>query len=106
MMIFSFREKPFSVHMKWLSPEKSRNQEVIYVQGQNNGNMRVKSRGPLGGGLLGWISVNPNDPKIFQHSRHTITEAGIGNMIEQLIKNLEIEKAAQQDDGAQSRLLV
>ena len=48
--------------------------------------------GPLGGGLIGWINVSPTDPRVLQHSRHTITEAGIGNMIDQLIRHLEIEK--------------
>ncbi len=92
IILFSYREKPFSVHMKWLSPPASANQIVIYVQGRNNDNMHVKSRGPLGGGLIGWINVSPTDPRVLQHSRHTITEAGIGNMIDQLIRHLEIEK--------------
>ena len=92
IILFSYREKPFSVHMKWLAPSKFERQEVIYVQGQNQGNMRVKSRGPLGGSLLGWINVSPTDPRVLQHSRHTITEAGIGNMIEQFIRNMENER--------------
>jgi hypothetical protein len=91
IMILKVRTQPFSVYMRWLSPQQFAGQEVAFVYGRNNNKMRVHfARGVKN--VVGWKSVDPNDPRVFQHSRHTIYEAGIGNMIEQLIQNLEKEK--------------
>jgi hypothetical protein len=76
------KAEPFSVHMRWAAPEKSKGQEVAFVLGKNNNKMRVNSK-LLGGGL--WLSIDPNDKRVTQHSRHNILEAGIGNMIEQTL---------------------
>ncbi len=82
--------EPFSVHMRWLAPKKQQNQEVVFVLGKNNNRMRVRSSvlGLSNGGLF-WHSIDPNDPRVLQHSRHTILEAGIGNMIDQNLKHWE-----------------
>lgn len=91
IILLKVRTQPFSVYMRWLSPQSVAGQEVAFVYGRNNNKMRVHfTRGAKG--LVGWKSVDPNDPRVFQHSRHTIYEAGIGNMIEQLIQNLEKDR--------------
>ena len=38
-MFIKLRQKPFSVYMHFLGPPSLKGREVIYVQGQNNGNM-------------------------------------------------------------------
>ena len=38
------------------------------------------------------MSLDINDRRVLEHSRHTIYEAGIGNLIEQGIKYLEAER--------------
>jgi Protein of unknown function (DUF1571) len=81
---------PFSVHMKWLAPQKDVGQEVVFVQGKNNNKMRVNSKRLPG---LGFFSIDVTDPRVLQNSRHTILEAGIGNMIDQTIKAWEIERS-------------
>jgi Protein of unknown function (DUF1571) len=88
---FKMKTQPFSVYMRWLSPEKSKGQEAAYVVGKNNGKMRVKSN-HLGQKIIGWMSIDVNDPRVLQHSRHTIVEAGLGNMIEQSIIQWEKER--------------
>ena len=82
---------PFSIHMRWISPEKNAAQEVAFVLGKNNNKMRVKSN-HLGNKILGFMSIDPNDPRVLEHSRHTILEAGIGNMIEQHIGQWEKDR--------------
>lgn len=82
---------PFSVYMKWLGPQKNQGQEVAFVQGKNNNKMRVKS--PILPAIAGWHSIDPTDPRVLQNSRHTILEAGIGNMIDQTIRSWEIERS-------------
>src|SRR5207245_1552864 len=84
-----FRSQPFSVYMKWLSPANWAGQEVCYVHGKNRNQMRVKSKEV---GVLGTISIDPTDRKVMEHSRHTIYEAGIGNMIETFVKAWETER--------------
>ncbi len=84
------KAEPFSVHMRWLEPEKSLNQEVIFVQGKNNNKMRVKSNLVLAKSFF--VSIDTNDKRVTEHSRHTILEAGIGNMIEQHISQWEKDR--------------
>jgi hypothetical protein len=85
------RKEPFSVYLRWQAPRKLVDQEVCYVAGQNNGMMRVHSPGLLG--LLGFISINPRDPRVFEHSRHDITEAGIGHLIQQFGSYWQAERS-------------
>jgi hypothetical protein len=88
---FKMRTEPFSVYMNWRDPKDLKGQEVIYVAGKNNNKMKVKSS-KFGGPLLGWMSIDVNDPRVLQNSRHTILEAGIGNMIDQNLKYWEIAR--------------
>ncbi len=74
-----FRKQPFSVYMRWQTPRNMAGQQVCYVEGKNNGLMRVHSTGILG--AVGWVSIHPQDPRVLEHSRHVITETGFGNLI-------------------------
>jgi hypothetical protein len=83
-----FRTQPFSVYMRWLHPSKYYGQEVAFVAGRNNNKMRVHSKGLLKG-AVGFVSLDVNDRRVLEQSRHTITEAGIGNVIEQALKHVD-----------------
>jgi hypothetical protein len=85
-----FRAAPFSVYMRWLGPAELQNQEVAYVAGQNKNQMRVHSKGILK--IAGFVSVDVNDPRVMEHSRHMINEAGMGHMIDQTIANWNNER--------------
>jgi hypothetical protein len=74
------RREPFSVHLRWATPRALAKQEACYVAGRNDGRMRVRPAGLLGG--LGFLSLDPNDPRAREHSNHTITEAGVGHLID------------------------
>src|SRR5581483_2769454 len=87
---FKLRTQPFSVNMRWLSPRNVQNQEVSFVLGRNNNRMRVKR--PGFSKVVGFVSVDPKDHRVFEHSRHDIYEAGIGSLIEQTIQHWEIER--------------
>jgi hypothetical protein len=73
------RSAPFSVSMKWSEPKANEGQEVCYVRGKNDGKMRVKPAGLLGS--IGFVSIDPEDPRTRKTSRHPITRAGIGHVI-------------------------
>jgi hypothetical protein len=84
------RTQPFSVYLHWLKPVPTTGQEVCYVAGRNNGMMRVHSSGVLG--TVGFINMDPRDPRALETSRHSITEAGIGNLIERYGQAWELER--------------
>jgi hypothetical protein len=89
IMTFKMKTEPFSVYMKWLAPRESVNQEVAFVMGKNNNKMRVKSNRLGEGKLLGFMSIDPNDPRVLERSKHNILEAGLGVMIDQNIAYYE-----------------
>lgn len=87
---FKFKQ-PFCVHMKWIAPTDVAGQEVAFVLGANNNKMRVRSN-KIGLKVTGFHSIDVDDPRVLQHSRHTIYEAGIGHMIDHTLKLWETEK--------------
>lgn len=80
--VMKVRTDPFSVHVKFSAPRAVSGKEASYVAGRHNGKMKAKSGGALG--LVGYVTIDPKDPRAMQGSRHSITEAGIGNLIERL----------------------
>jgi hypothetical protein len=84
------RNQPFSVYLRWVGPKQFVGQEACYVAGRNGGMMRAHSPGLLG--AVGWVSIDPRDPRAMQNNRHPITEAGIGNLIERLRQGWEWER--------------
>lgn len=84
------RTRPFSIHLKWQQPKALAGQEACYVSGKHNGMMRVKPPGLLG--AMGFVNLPTNDAKAKQYSRHAISDAGIGNMIERYAARWEAER--------------
>jgi hypothetical protein len=76
--------------MVWQEPKCLEGQEVVYVAGKNDGKMRVRPGGLLGS--VGFLSLPINDPRTRKTSKHKITEAGIGNLIEQCEMGWELER--------------
>ena len=92
------RQQPFSVHMKWLGPQKLVGQEAYFVAGKNNNQVKAKAAGALLS-TLGFLSFDPTDPKIMASNRHPITEAGIGNLIERIAQGNEAERRLPPDQS-------
>jgi hypothetical protein len=76
------RTEPFSVYLKFTAPRSVQGREVSFVAGRNEGKMRAKNGGALG--VLGYVLIDPKDPRAMQGTRHAITEAGIANLLAQL----------------------
>jgi hypothetical protein len=93
VMICKMRTQPFSVYMRWLAPRADAGQEVCFVAGRNNNMMRVHSKKLGKGALLGFHSLDTNDPRVREHSRHSILEAGLGTLIDHTIKHWEYENS-------------
>ena len=90
IVALTMRTQPFSVHMRWIGPRDAIGREVIYVAGRNKGYMRVHDNKGLG--KLGFFNIAPNDPRVLEHSRHTIVEAGLGNLIMQFARTWQAER--------------
>ncbi len=83
-MYIKIRHKPFSVYMYFLGPRRLRGQEVIYVEGRNNGNL-------LGHGvgirkIAGTVPLLPTGALAMVGQRYPITEIGILNLTKRLIE--------------------
>ena len=87
------RNRPFSVYFNWLKPYEGR--EAIYVDGQNKGKLMVHSTG-VEKVVGGTVALEPRGDMAMENSRHDITEAGIGKLIDQLVKRWEAEKTLGQ----------
>jgi uncharacterized protein DUF1571 len=90
VMLMKVRSKPFSVYLRCESPDSDQGLEVCYVEGRNQGMMRVHPAGVKG--ILGFWSVSPHDPRAMERSRHCITEAGLGNLLESTARYWEMER--------------
>ncbi len=89
-MIMYARTAPFSIYFRWLEPASLAGQEVCFVAGRYENKMRVRPRGLLG--AVGFVTLDPNDPRARETSRHSITEAGIGPLINQLAAGWQKER--------------
>jgi hypothetical protein len=90
VLTMKVRNKPFSVYLCCESPDADRGMEICYVDGQNRGMMRVRPARILG--VLGFQSLDPHDPRALAKSRHCITEAGLGNLLESTARYWERER--------------
>lgn len=88
------RHEPFSVYLRFLAPQHMRDREVIYIEGQNNGNL-LAHESPNRKGLVGLLSqtplvgttsLAPTSPLAMVGNRYPITKIGIVNLTRDLIQ--------------------
>jgi len=75
---------PFSVYMRFETPEEIAGREVLYVEGRNHGRLIARK----GGSRLPYITLGlyPDSTVAMRESRYPITELGIKNLIERLVE--------------------
>lgn len=83
-MFVKLRQRPFSVYMRFLKPDDVSGQEVVYVEGQNNG--RLLAHGVGLQAHFGTVSLKPDGPFAMKGQRYPITDLGILNMTRRLIQ--------------------
>ena len=84
MMELKIRHEPFSVYLKFRYPRDVAGQQVIYIEGQNNGNMWAHGTGLQR--KLGTVSLDPNGLIAMRGNKYPITEIGILNLIDKLVE--------------------
>ena len=102
---FAFK-KPFQIKIKWLSgPKKGR--RILFVEGANQNKLFVKVGGTFGG-LVPTLKLDPNGNLASDDAGHTIREAGLGYMAEEIWKvtrqayergNLSLKSLETHDPG-------
>jgi hypothetical protein len=83
IVLVKFRKQPFSVYFKWIGTE-GQGREAVYVKGQYGDQIHtLLAAGDhpfMAGGKR--FSVAPDNIFIRTRTRHSITEAGIGHIVE------------------------
>lgn len=88
-MSLKLREKPFSVYLRFEEPNEGR--EVIYVDGQNDGDLLVHETGLTS--LIGTIGLDPKGGKAMEESRYPVTMIGMRTMLDQIVGQWQSEIA-------------
>ena len=78
------RNEPFSVYLYYLRPQDKRGQEVLYVDGRNEGKLWAHSNG-MRDRVMGTVSLEPQGPFAMRGNRYPLTEIGMVNLVERLI---------------------
>jgi hypothetical protein len=98
IMALKFRKQPWSVYLKWLGQE-GKGREALYVKDHYDNKIHTLladgDLGPLPGGRR--MALAPDNPLVIAASRHSITSAGIGELIENFTKL--VEASARQDQS-------
>jgi hypothetical protein len=83
VFLFKYRKQPLSVYFKWIGTE-GQGREVVYVQGQHGNKIHtLLAAGDMPLAPAGQrLAVAPDSIFVRNASRHSITDAGIGHIIE------------------------
>jgi hypothetical protein len=90
---------PFSVHLKFLAPSSVEGREVLYVTGQNDGDMFVRK----GGKRFAFVTLQmkPDSEIAMQENRYPVTEFGFENLVRRLIEVAKEDIALNVDADVQ-----
>lgn len=90
MLEMKVRTKPLAIYLKGLSPRSEKGMEISFVEGRNNGMMRLHLNGFIG--LFGFFSIAPDDPRVLQRTRHSIRNADLGGLLEETARHFSRER--------------
>ena len=90
-MFAKIRHEPFSVYLYFLAPDTVKGQEVIYVDGKNDGNMLAHAGSGVRA-MVGTVSLKPQSMLAMQGNRYAITEIGVENLARRLVEVAEHDK--------------
>jgi len=90
-MFAKIRQQPFSVYLYFLGPDSVKGQEVIYVDGRNDGNMLAHAGSGVRA-MVGMVSLKPQSMLAMAGNRYPITELGVENLTRRLVEVAEHDK--------------
>jgi hypothetical protein len=80
-------EKPLGIFLKFLGPDDVAGRRVLYVEGQNDGQMMVRNGGKRFAHVV--VKIDPRGERASRESLVPITEVGFGQMLSRMIVILE-----------------
>jgi hypothetical protein len=87
-MTLRMRHEPFSVYLRYQLPKKLDGQEVLYVDGRNDGKMLAHPAG-IKGKIAGTVPLNIKGRVAMEGNRYPITELGLKKMAESWLREYE-----------------
>jgi hypothetical protein len=90
-MFAKIRHEPFSVYLYFLAPDTVKGQEVIFVDGKNDGNMLAHAGSGVRA-MVGTVSLKPQSTLAMQGNRYAVTEIGVENLARRLVEVAEHDK--------------
>jgi outer membrane lipoprotein-sorting protein len=90
-MFVKVRHRPFSVYLYFMAPDAVKGQEVLFVDGQNEGNMLAHAGSGVRA-MVGTVSLKPSSMLAMQGNRYAITEIGVENLAKRLVEVAEHDK--------------
>jgi hypothetical protein len=96
-IFMKIRHEPFSVYMSFLKPFTGR--EVLWVEGQNNGDMIVREAGFKR--MLGKMNLDPKGAVAMRGQKYPITRVGIRNLTAELLRQFESDARYQECEVSQ-----
>ena len=76
---------PLSIYLRFLSPSRVQGREVLYVAGQNRGEMLARNGG-VGNLQDVTLSMKPNSERAMRGRHYPVTEIGMQNIVLRLIE--------------------
>ena len=89
-----FRQKPFSVAMKW-TKNIPLGDRALYLEGKYNGMMLIRPSG-MAGWLLGTQMRDPTSKQVMENTLRPITMFGFRNSLESLLEVYELAAGRQE----------
>lgn len=83
--------QPLSVYLSFVKPAAVKGREVLYVEGQNNGNL-IAHEGGFKGRFLPTVKLAPTGTLAMRGQRYPMTEIGLENLLVKLIERGEQAK--------------
>lgn len=90
-MFLKVRHRPFSVYIYSLGPQRARGQEAIWVEGRHDGKVLAHTTG-VRNRIAGTVALEPTSPRLMEGNLHPITNIGIANLTQKLIRLHEYER--------------
>jgi len=87
-MTLRLRHEPFSVYLRYQLPKRLDGQEVLYVDGRNDGKMLAHPPG-LKGKVVGTVALKTTGRMAMEGNRYPITELGLKRMAESWLREYE-----------------
>lgn len=81
--------RPYSLYMKWVEGRR-RGRELIYRRGWNDGKIKVHEGGWLKKRFV--VNIDPDSPAAMKDSRHSVSEMGIGRVIDLFAYDMKLIK--------------